>query len=170
MLYSLAGLLETNSGEIYINDKKIDQSRIYKDFKVGIVPQQTYIMPGSIFENVTLRDNETDLNEDKATEAIRTSGLSTFLSEFQKGVKQELAENSKSISGGQAQRFSIARLIYKNSDILLLDEFTSALDKDTKKDLIQEIKKISRDKIILISSHTEDVLDICDEIIDMDKC
>ena len=76
-------------------------------------------------------------------------------------------KNSK-ISGGQAQRIGIARALIKQPSILILDEATNSLDIETEDQILQEIKKLKEETTIVIISHNENSLKICDEIINID--
>ena len=73
-----------------------------------------------------------------------------------------------SLSGGQRQRIVISRSIYNNKDILVLDEVTSALDSQTTESIIKLLKKIKKNKTIIISTHNKNILNYCDKIIDLD--
>ena len=78
-----------------------------------------------------------------------------------------VGEKGIRLSGGQRQRVAIARAFYNNSQILVLDESTSSLDKNTQKEILAEIKKLKNDKTIIFISHDPDVFSICDEVIEI---
>ena len=100
--------------------------------------------------------------------------ISTELSQVKKfnGKKDgdfEIEIKGKNVSGGEKQRIALARALYKNSNLLILDEFTSALDFETEQEVVKNIKKISKDKIILIITHRKLPLSICNKLIDLEK-
>lgn len=84
---------------------------------------------------------------------------------MQEGLDTNIGEEGSKLSGGQKQRIAIARALFTDREILVFDEITSNLDKETEKDVIQSILKIAkRDKTILFVSHKEEILDACDKI------
>ena len=87
-----------------------------------------------------------------------------FVSELEKGVHTMLMERGTGLSEGQMQRIAIARAIYSDAPILILDEATSSLDEQTEKHLLENIKSMT-DKTVLIVTHRPAALDICDKII-----
>ena len=80
-----------------------------------------------------------------------------------------IGEQGSLISGGQRQRIGIARALYLNPKVLIFDEATTALDKDTEKNILETIIKIKKDTTIIIVSHNLEVMKICDEIINLDE-
>ena len=82
---------------------------------------------------------------------------------------RRVGENGDNISGGQKQRVSLARALYNKPHILILDEFTSSLDPDVEEKIINEIKKLKKDKFIFIVSHKLSTLKVCDKLLKIDK-
>ena len=80
-----------------------------------------------------------------------------------------VGENGSNLSGGQAQRLILARAIYKNPKILILDEFTSALDNENEKQIFKSLEILKKDCIILISSHNSFVSSISDKILELTR-
>ena len=95
--------------------------------------------------------------------------LDEKINSLPKGVASEVGDNAVKLSGGEKQRISIARALYKNFDLLFLDEFTSALDTKTEEKIIGNILKKFSDKTLIIISHKPSTLKMCDRIIDLDK-
>ena len=81
------------------------------------------------------------------------------------GAKTLLGERGAKISGGQKQRIALARAFYFKSKIIVLDESTSSLDKNTQQEILDEIKLLKKESTFIIISHDENVLKICDNII-----
>ena len=90
--------------------------------------------------------------------------LSNFVNNSKNGLNSYLGDKGKNISGGQAQRISLARALYYDSEILILDEFSNQLDEKTEKNILSIIKDLKRFKTIVIVSHKKSVTDICDNI------
>ena len=91
------------------------------------------------------------------------------MNKLDKGINTFVGEFGYKISGGEKQRLSIARALYKNSQILIFDESFNSLDNETKKIILDEIKKLSETKTIIIISHNINDLKDCDKIIDLNK-
>ena len=75
--------------------------------------------------------------------------------------------SGKILSGGQAQRLSIARALYQDREVLIFDEATNALDEETEAEILKNIHGLKKTKTIIIISHSSKVLDICDEILEI---
>ena len=87
---------------------------------------------------------------------------------LQQGLETLIDEKNTNISGGQKQRIVIARALYKNSSVIILDEPTSALDKESLQVLKKVLYSLKKDKIIILISHDKEILQICDDIINID--
>lgn len=119
-------------------------------------------MNGTIKDIITFSDTNAD--EHKLSFALKLSCACEFVSELEKGVHTMLMERGTGLSEGQMQRIAIARAIYSDAPILILDEATSSLDEQTEKHLLENIKSMT-DKTVLIVTHRPAALDICDKII-----
>lgn len=152
------------NGKITINGidlKDINRTSYYN--LISYLEQDAFLFKGSLKENITFDNFDEDNFE-----------ISTELSQVKKfnGKKDgdfEIEIKGKNVSGGEKQRIALARALYKNSNLLILDEFTSALDFETEQEVVKNIKKISKDKIILIITHRKLPLSICNKLIDLEK-
>ena len=115
-------------------------------------------------KNIALGIEDERINLDRLKKVIQISQLSELLASLDNGLDTELGDGGKSISGGEAQRIGIARALYKDSDLLILDEITSSLDKNNENKIMDIIKDISKSKTIIVISHNEKNLNFCDEI------
>ena len=116
----------------------------------------------TIEKNITLYDNKP--NRENLNKSINLSGLDNFIKSLPNGLETQIGEKGSKISGGQLQRISIARAIYNDRKVLLLDEFTSALDPVTETKLLNYIKNLKNTTIIL-STHKLELLNFCNGII-----
>ena len=85
------------------------------------------------------------------------------------GIETPVGEIGNKLSSGQIQRIGLARALYKKPQILILDEATSALDQETENKILEDITKLKNIYTVIIVSHSEKVLSICDKIYDLDK-
>lgn len=118
---------------------------------VGIVPQESFLFSTTIEKNVSYSSDFID--EDEMISAAKKSGLYKDVDEFPLKFKTVLGERGITMSGGQKQRTSIARAIYKKPEILILDDSLSAVDTKTEEEILKELKSVMRDRTSLIISH-----------------
>lgn len=162
----LAGLYKPTAGEIYVNGKDFNNfssESIYK--RTSILFQDYFMLPGTLLENM---DNKS-LDEKKATEFVEKLGLKDRIDGLTDGLQSEVidVENNKieGFSGGELQRILLIKSLMKESDILILDEPTAALDPISEEKLYNEYKDFSRDKISIFISHRITSTRFCDRII-----
>ena len=98
---------------------------------------------------------------------IKNVQLEEYVHNLKDGINTNIGEKGSKISGGQAQRISIARSLYRNPEIIVLDEATSALDENTENEILKIFQENLKDKTILIVSHRENTMKICDKIYHM---
>jgi len=152
----LLGLYSIDEGMIYINDKPIKQNRLtFLRNSAGYVEQDTFIFHDSITKNITMGDPE--ITTDQVRMALEESEAYSFVKHLAEGIDSNIGEGGSKLSGGQRQRIAIARALVRQPKMLILDEFTSALDKETAIDLIKLIKKISESILVIAITHDEKV-------------
>jgi len=130
--------------------------------KISFVSQSTYLLDESIINNITFNQSENLIDKKKLYEAIKIANLDEFIEKSQFKLKTIVGEGGSKISGGELQRICIARAIYRESEVLIFDEFTSALDEKTEFEIIENIFNL--EKTIIIASHKAQTLKYCDDI------
>ena len=161
----LIGLYIPNKGKIFIDDNDLSQTTSSWRNLIGYVPQNIYLLDDTLKKNVALGITDNLIDDDKVRLALKLSQLDGFVEDkLEKGINTIIGERGINLSGGQKQRIGIARALYKNPDIIILDEATSSLDLDTEKKLIDTIQDIKSGKTIVIISHRASTLKICDKI------
>ena len=144
----ILGFLKPNEGQIIFNNNTNDPNNIY--LRASYVPQNIYLLDETIKKNITFFDDETNDNV-RIQNLIELCMLKDFVKDLEKGIETNIGENAVLISGGQKQRIGIARALYKNNDIIVLDEATNAIDSETEKKILENIFKL--DKTIIFISH-----------------
>ena len=169
LLEIFCGLLETSSGSIYYDGKELNQAQAR--FSTSYVSQDTRILNTTLKKNITLNFKNVDreFNEAKYKNAIEKSNVSNFINQLNNKDDTLLGDLGSSISGGQRQRIGIARAIYHDAEILILDEFTNSLDEKTEKSILHDIKLLKKFKTIIMSTHKKDILTICDRVYKIDQ-
>jgi ATP-binding cassette, subfamily B, bacterial PglK len=154
LLNLIMGLLKPTNGNILLNNNSNLENL---NQHIGFVSQSSYIMNDTLKNNVTLGQfKNTDIDEKKFWDVIKKSGLEKFTKDLKHKEDTIINENASNISGGESQRIFIARALYFAVDIIILDEFTSALDIQTENKILEEINRI--DKTIIIVSHKKNTI------------
>ncbi len=166
LLNLICGLIKPSKGKFQIN--KVDITNLYNTInkKISIVCQENYIISGTICENIVW---DQKYNRKKAIDIISKIDNIKFISGLKEGIDTQIGKGGVSISGGQAQLISLARALYEDNEILILDEATNALDNISEKKVIKKIQEISKDKIIFIVSHNLENIKICSQIFLLDR-
>ena len=163
----MLGLLEPNNGEILVNGKNLKRHNNNWLKMLSYVPQNVFITDSNIFKNVGFGKKISEINKTKVTDLLKK--LNIFKDIKLKGLNRNLGERGNFFSGGQVQRIVFARALYKDPDIIFFDEATNGLDKKNEKNIFKLLMKLKDKKTLIISSHNQDLLNICDYIIDLDK-
>lgn len=157
-LNTFSGLIKPNSGKILVN-RKI--SNVYENIEwfknLSLMPQKVHLLSASIYQNIAFEYNDNKIDKAKIDVICAKLNLNKRF--------YDLNEKLNFASGGELQRISIARSIYKNAQILLFDEPSSSLDEKNRNDFYNILNYIKKNKIIIVSSHDKDFINKCDEII-----
>jgi len=169
ILNLLLGFLTPDSGEIIVNDKPANNISLQQYWPaISYVKQQTFLIHDTIAQNITLSNEPGD--EEKLDEVIRASGLADLIDTFPEGVNKVIMENGKNISGGQRQRIVIARALYKNADLVILDEPFNELDEKSEHCLVNHFKYLSgTGKLVILITHDKKSLSFCNKILSLDE-
>lgn len=161
--------LHETEGQILIDGVKIDGTNTREFQKtLGYVQQNVYIRNGSLIENIAFGENENEVDLTRIEWVLKHSMLNDFVQSHPRGLSMELGENGVKLSGGQKQRIGIARALYKDAKIILLDEITSALDPETEKNIISTINHLADlGKTIIIIAHRISTLERCNHIYEL---
>ena len=130
------------------------------------VPQGNMIMSGTIRENITFCNHE--IGEEEIKRAAEIACIWDYIETLPQGLETVLTERGEGLSEGQIQRIAIARAVLNDAPILLLDECTSSLDKDTEWRVLQNLKKMNTKTIICIS-HTAAGVACCDRVVEIEN-
>mgnify|MGYP002281654878 FL=1 len=160
----ISRLYDPSEGKIELDGKDLKEYRLeeLRSF-IGYVPQNAFLFSESIEDNI--RFGADDANEDEIIAATKKATVHKNIIEFKEGYKTLLGERGVTLSGGQIQRVSIARVLIKDPTILLLDDCLSAVDTDTEEEILKHLKSVSKDKTTLIVSHRISSIKHADQII-----
>ena len=166
------GVLKPNTGKILVDgvdiNKNLINTRMWQN-NIGYIPQDSFLLDDTIMANVAFGDNIKDYKQDRIESALRVAQLWNFTESLNKKQNSIVGEHGKQISGGQRQRIALARALYNNPSLLILDEATNALDSKAEKLIINSIYKMAGKKTVLIISHNQNILRKCNSIINFKK-
>ena len=148
----ILGLINASSGQFILNNKT-HSGMLSERIKIGYVAQEIMLFEGSLISNIALVDKNPDLKLIK--NIIKIACLEDVLESFGGNLNSVIYENGKNLSVGQRQRISIARSLYNNPDLLILDEGSSALDSETEKRVIENLIDIK--VAILLITHNKNL-------------
>lgn len=165
----LLGFLTPDCGNISLNGKicDADELTLYRN-RISYVKQQSFFINDTILKNITL--SEYDHYPNKLRQAIALSGVDKLLDKYPEGLEKIINENGKNISGGQRQRIMLARALYHDFDLLILDEPFSEMDGTSENEILKQLQLLAgQGKMILFITHNKASLTYCNKIIAIDE-
>ncbi len=165
VLKLLLALYDAQEGQIRLFGCAQDaQHKAQMRALLAYVPQDSFLLPGSIRDNIACQAEQETVDEKRLTNAARDAGILDFVQSLPGGFDAVLAEGGENLSGGQRQRIAIARAFYKNAPILLLDEATAALDPITEKAILHAVFQAASERSVLLVTHRLEATRECDRI------
>lgn len=165
----IIGLLTPNSGSVYVDGQDIHSGLYSWQKQVGYIPQNIYLTDETIRRNIAFGVPDSEIDETKIQKAIILAQLEAFISTLPSGLDTEIGERGVRISGGERQRIGIARALYNDPEVLVMDEATSSLDNETERAFMEAIKTLSGKKTIIIIAHRLSTIRHCDKIFFLEK-
>ena len=162
LLIPCEGVIRVNGNDIHASDNSLKNWQR----NIGYVPQSIYLTDDTVRRNIAFGLAEDKIDDDAIQAASKAAQLDEFINTLPEGLNTIVGERGVRLSGGQRQRIGIARALYHNPKILLLDEASSALDNDTEIAVMESIKQL-KDKTIIIVAHRLSTVKHCDLIIRM---
>jgi len=166
----ILGLLIPVSGEIIIDGKALKKSSIREwQNNIGYVPQSIFLSDEDIASNIAFGIEKELIDMNQVKKVAKMAMAHGFISKLENSYNTVIGERGIRLSGGQRQRLGIARALYHNPDLLILDEATSSLDNKTEKDVMKAINNMIGSKTIIIVAHRLSTIEKCDVIIRLDE-
>lgn len=163
----MLGLLKPGSGNVYINKKNLEKLNQSWLKIISYVPQNIYVTDSNIFKNVGFGKKLFEINKLKVISILKK--LRIYKDIKLKGLYRNLGERGSFFSGGQSQRIVFARALYKDPNVIFFDEATTGLDKKNEENVFKLLLKLKDKKTLIISSHSEELLNICDRVFEVKK-
>ena len=165
----LLGLLKPETGSIIYDDYNIVSERDKEGEciasigdVVSYIPQTVYLNGETIRNNVAFYETEASIDEEQVCKCLQQAQIWKEVTQMPLGINTLIGENGLAISGGQRQRIALARALYKNFEILIMDEATAALDMETEKAVLDSIREIKGNKTLLMVTHHMSLANECE--------
>jgi ATP-binding cassette, subfamily B, bacterial PglK len=165
----ILGLLTPESGDIRVDGKTIyDDLRSWQNL-IGYIPQSIFLIDDTIERNITFGVPDDLIDRQRLEKAIQSAQLEELIEQLPDGLQTVVGERGVRLSGGQRQRIGIARVLYHEREILVLDEATAALDNETESLVSDAIRSLNGTKTIIIIAHRLSTLEHCDRVYSIEK-
>jgi ATP-binding cassette subfamily B protein/ATP-binding cassette subfamily C protein len=154
----IIGIYRPIQGNLYVDNVLIDTNNIRSwRSKIGYIPQTIYLFDGTVAENIAFGS---EYDEEKIIQVLKKAKIWDFL-KTKEGIQTCVGEGGIQLSGGQKQRIGIARALYNDPEVLVLDEATSSLDDETEAEIMNEIYDVSGSKTLIIIAHRLSTINRC---------
>lgn len=164
----ITGLLKPNSGKVFIDGKYANINSHSWRRLFSYVPQNIFIFEDTIKNNILLNNVNKNISDGEIFDLIKKLDLDKIIKN-ETDLNIFLKENGKNLSGGERQRIGFARALIDKRPILILDEATNALDKKSQAHILNLLAKSNKDRTIIIISHDNEVMNFCDDIINLSE-
>jgi ABC-type multidrug transport system fused ATPase/permease subunit len=165
LVVAMLGFVPPASGHVLVNGCVPVRSAATWGGRAAYVPQEVVIFDASLRENVALGVPAREIDEDRVLGALRLAHLTDVVTSLPDGTATQLGESGSRLSGGQRQRLGIARALYHDADLLVLDEATSGLDHDSEQRILETLRELRAERTIMVVSHHRSVMERCDQLV-----
>jgi len=165
----ILGLLKPTKGKIFVDGLNIDHNLGDWQKQIGYVPQDIYLLDDTIRNNIAFGLSEKNINREAILNSIKLSRLEDYVSSLEKKEDSIIGNRGIKLSGGQKQRVGIARALYHDPQILIMDEATSSLDTINEKKIMEEISDVSENRTLIIITHRHKSVLNCDKVYLLDR-
>jgi ABC-type multidrug transport system fused ATPase/permease subunit len=166
---TVLGLLKPSHGIVSVDGVDIQaNTRSWQDL-IGYVPQSIFLTDDTLRRNVAFGLSEEQIDDRAVRHAIRAAQLEQYVDNLPDGLNTMVGERGVRLSGGQLQRIGIARALYHDPAVLVLDEATSSLDTETEKSVMDAVRALRGEKTIIIVAHRLSTVEHCDQLFRLEE-
>lgn len=169
LLDIIMGLLPPTSGAVTCGGKNVFDDLASWYCTLGVVPQDVYILDDTLANNIAFGQKAESIDRKRLTETIKLAQLESLVLDLSNGLETQLGERGVRLSGGQRQRVGIARALYRNPEVLILDEATSSLDNATEAKISATIESLSGHMTIVLVAHRLSTVRTADKVVFMSQ-
>ena len=164
------GFHTPDKGTLKADGLKIDFAQVAEWRKLlAAVPQNVFLLDATLLENIALESLSGEVDLPRAHRAMENAQLTEFIEGTESGIFHVIGENGLRLSGGQRQRVGIARALYRDKPVLIMDESTSSLDNKTESSILSSIRSWGKAKTIVCVAHRLDTIKRADLIYVIDQ-
>jgi ABC-type multidrug transport system fused ATPase/permease subunit len=161
----LLGLYDPTSGDIVVDEKPLPKPTPPKwQTRIGYVPQEIFLMDDTLLRNIAIGVPDADVDHERMKKAIASAQLQEVIEKMPQGLETQVGERGVMLSGGQRQRVGLARALYFDPEMLILDEGTSALDNETEAKFMRAVESLQGEITIISIAHRLTTVRACDAI------
>lgn len=165
----ILGLLHPTAGQVLVDGKDIQEDVAAWQRQIGYIPQSIFLSDNSIRRNVAFGLEDREIDDALIWRALRYAQLEEFVRSLPEGLDTRTGERGVCLSGGQRQRVGIARALYHDPEVLILDEATSSLDHETEQEFLKSVEQLSRQKTLIVIAHRMSTVAMCDVKFEFDR-
>jgi len=167
----ILGLLRPDEGEMLVDGTEVTDQNLHRwQANLGYVPQEIYLQDATVADNIAFGVDSEDIDQNKVVQAAKMANIHEFVAdEMPKGYDTMVGERGVRLSGGQAQRVGIARALYHDPEVLVLDEATSDLDNVTERKVHEAIENVAKAKTLIVIAHRLSTIEDSDQIYFLDQ-
>ena len=166
----ILGLIEPTHGKIIVDNQiNVNDVRAKYMNSMSYVSQNLSLINDSIANNVAFGVPKEEIDEENIWKALTLASADRFTKNLENKIDYQITNNGQNLSGGQSQRIAIARALYHDPKIIILDEATNSLDNLTEQRFIQDLKKLKNKVTIISISHKQESLDFCDQVYELNE-
>jgi len=163
---TLIGLLTPERGKIEVDGKLLEGERLTAwQRNIGYIPQTIFLCDDTIRRNIAFGVEDDEIDDEQIERVLKAARLEEMVKALPKGTGTFVGERGIRLSGGQRQRIGIARALYFDPKMLVLDEATSSLDGATEREVVEAIERLRSDRTMLVIAHRLSTVRACDRII-----
>jgi len=164
----ICGLLAPHSGHIEVDGTRLERTS-YRAWQstIAYVPQQVFLFDSTLAENIACGIPATSIDYRRVEEAVRLARLTDCVASLPGGSQAVIGERGCRLSGGQRQRLAIARALYRDASLLILDEVTSSLDSTAESEIVETLHALCSERTVVVVAHRAGALRLCDLVFEL---
>lgn len=166
VLQTVAGFTDVSAGVLKVNGHECDREDLIKFMScITYIPQLPNLLFGTLRDN--LRLGAKDATDEDLLAALTSVGADHLLKRFADGLDHHVGDQNRGISGGETRLIALARAMLRDSPVLLLDEPTASLDRDSENRFLQALRVLGQDKTVIVVAHRQELIDFADKVIEV---
>jgi ABC-type multidrug transport system fused ATPase/permease subunit len=171
LLDLVSGIIEPSSGKILVDGINIHENLNLRQWQnnISYVQQSVFLFDDTILKNIIFASKDDFPDKKNIDNILNIVGLNDFLNKLPNKINSKVGELGNNLSGGQRQKIGIARALYMNSKLIILDEATNSLDEESEIKILKEIFLLKKNKTVIIVSHKKELMNYCDIIFEVNN-